>query len=147
MYIDNMERLLHKWETAKQLVPEPQLYQENNTSKNGLLFFGTSTASCIEARDLLAEEGTAIDCLRVCAFPFNRTIEQFIAEHDQVFVVEQNRDGQLRKLLVGECDIDPKKLVSVPLYDGMPITARQVIDHVNAKTRTAVVTPLHKQPA
>lgn len=147
VYVDNMERLLRKWESAKQLVPEPQLYQPDNASEYGLLFFGTSTASCLEARDLLQADGFAVDCLRVRAFPFNQTIEQFIADHRQVFVVEQNRDGQLRKLLVGECDIDPKKLISVPLYDGMPITARQVIDHITATTRSAVVTPLRQQPA
>ena len=143
-YVRVMNRLLHKWETAAELVPEPELYQMENTSSDGLLFFGSTTAAALEAADALQEEGIALDALRVRAFPFNETVLQFIAEHERIFVVEQNRDGQLRKLLVAECDIAPQKLERVNFYDGMPITAAKIVEEVGRYCRSAKVTPLRR---
>lgn len=125
-YKRNMDRLLVKWETTKALVPKPQLYQEINQSECGMLFFGTSTFSSEEARELLAAREIHLDALRIKAFPFGKETEDFIRSHKLVFVIEQNRDGQLRSLIIQEMQHDPHQLVSVLNYDGMPITADQI---------------------
>lgn len=127
-YERNMERLLAKWETAKTYVPEPEIIGEGHSI--GIVHFGTSKHATLEAADLLAEEGIAVDTCRIRAFPFNKDIAEFIEQHDTVFVVEQNRDAQMRSLLVNECDIDPKHLRKVLNFDGMPLTARFIVDHI-----------------
>ncbi len=144
-YRRNMERLLVKWETAKALVPAPETYPAVDATPEGVLFFGTSTAAALEALDLLAEEGIALDGLRVRAFPFGREVTDFIDAHDRVFVVEQNRDGQLRKLLIAECDINPGKLRAVNCFDGMPITARFIRDAIRSGVGGGQVVPLRRQ--
>lgn len=126
-YKRNMDRLLKKFNTAKDLVPAPQLYQETNQSKEGILFFGTSKYAAEEALHLLKKDGKTLDAIRIKAFPFNQTVEDFIHSHDRVYVVEQNRDAQLRSLLMIELEIDPKKLIKILNYDGMPITADDII--------------------
>lgn len=125
-YKRNMDRLIVKWETAKKLVPKPQVYQKQNHCEWGMVFFGTSTFSSEEARDLLAEQEIQLDALRIKAFPFGAEIEAFIHAHHRIFVIEQNRDGQMRDLLIQEMQLSPQKLVSVLNYDGMPITADQI---------------------
>lgn len=143
-YRRNMERLLVKWETAKTLVPAARTHPAARETTQGVLFFGTSTASTLEALDLLAEEGIHLDGLRVRAFPFGQEVLDFIAAHEQVFVVEQNRDGQLRKLLIAECDIEPGQLRAVNCFDGMPITARFIRDGIRSGIGGQVV-PLRRQ--
>ncbi|MGB7500135.1 MAG: 2-oxoacid:acceptor oxidoreductase subunit alpha [Moheibacter sp.] len=130
-YKRNMDRLLKKFNTAKDLVPAPELYQETNQSKEGILFFGTSKYAAEEALHLLKKEGKILDAIQIKAFPFNQTVEDFIHSHDKVFVVEQNRDAQLRSLLMIELEIDPKKLIKVLNYDGMPITAQDILRKMN----------------
>jgi len=134
-YQRNMERLEVKWETAKTLVPAPQRYQEACTQKHGVIFFGTTTDSAQEAMDILGEQGIHFDALRLRGFPFNQTVDEFITSHERVFVIEQNRDGQMKGLLVNELQIDPRKITSVLNYDGMPITAdnivRQILNYLN----------------
>lgn len=125
-YQRNMDRLQTKWETAKKIVPAAQLYQESNQSEIGMLFFGTSTYSSEEAKDILEEKEIQLDAIRIKAFPFGTETEAFIRSHKLVFIIEQNRDGQLRSLIINEMQMNPKKLVSVLNYDGMPITA----DHI-----------------
>lgn len=122
-YKRNMDRLAKKFETAKSKVPGPVIYNAKNTSKIGMIFFGTSTYSSEEAVDLMKAEGTAIDMMRIRSFPFNKEVHDFINSHDKVFVVEQNRDAQMRSLFMIELNINPDKLISVLNYDGMPITA------------------------
>lgn len=143
-YRRNMERLLVKWETAKTLVPAARTHPAARETTQGVLFFGTSTASTLEALDQLAEENIHLDGLRVRAFPFGQEVLDFIAAHEQVFVVEQNRDGQLRKLLIAECDIEPGKLRAVNCFDGMPITARFIRDAIRSGIGGQVV-PLRRQ--
>lgn len=131
-YERNMNRLIRKWETAKQLVPSAEISVSPSPGAVGILFFGTSTFSSEEAKDLLAEEGIAVDSIRIKAFPFGKEVAEFVDSHSQVFVIEQNRDAQMRKMLIMELDCNPKKLVPVLNYDGMPITAdsiRQQITH------------------
>ncbi len=142
-YERNMQRLLKKWESAKTLVPEPVVIGEGNSI--GVIHFGTSRDATLEAIDYLAEEGIRVDSLRVRAFPFNQQVEDFIEQHEKVFVVEQNRDAQLRSLLVNECEVSPKRLLSVLNYNGTPITARQIRDKIASVCRGDNVRPLHKK--
>ncbi|MBI2271529.1 MAG: 2-oxoacid:acceptor oxidoreductase subunit alpha [Bacteroidetes bacterium] len=129
-YQRNMERLVKKWNTAKGMVPSPVAYQDKNQFKHGVIFFGTSTYSTEEAIDLLKEQKIFVDALRLRAFPFNKTVEDFINSHEKIFVIEQNRDAQLRSLLMIELGADPKKLISVLNYDGLPITADHILKQV-----------------
>jgi 2-oxoglutarate ferredoxin oxidoreductase subunit alpha len=130
-YVRNMDRLLKKWDTAKNMVPAPVLYQQKNTSPLGLIYFGTSTYSAEEAMDLMKEDNTLFDAMRIKAFPFNKTVEDFIHSHEKVFVIDQNRDGQMRTLLINELGINPQKLVAVLNYDGMPVTAHLIVTAIN----------------
>lgn len=135
-YVRNVDRLSRKWDTAKRQVPAAELYQDGKESETGMVFFGTTTYAALEAMDKLEAEGLTIDSMRLKAFPFGPEVEQFIAEHDQIFVIEQNRDAQMRTLLINELDVDPKKLVPVLNYDGMPITADnihgQIVNAINS---------------
>ena len=124
VYVDNVERLLRKFETAKALVPAPVRRDAAKATKSGVIYFGSTTAAMHEALDMLEAEGRGLDALRVRGFPFNAEVETFIAAHDQVFVVEQNRDAQLRLLLMNECGVAPAKLTAILHFDGTPITAR-----------------------
>ena len=150
-YVANMDRLLKKWETAKDVVPAPEVYQEKNVSEYGAIFFGTSTQSAIEALDGLREEGIEIDALRVKAFPFNNTVEQFIKDHKKVFVIEQNRDAQLKQLIVNDCGFDPAQFIPVLNFDGMAITADFIKTEIRkshpACSSTKNVTPIRKNKA
>ncbi len=130
VYVRIVNRLLKKWETAKQKVPQPELYQEKSQHTRGIIFFGTSTYAALEAMELLEQRGIVLDAMRVKAFPFNKKISDFIEEHDQVFVIEQNRDKQFRSLLVNELELYPKKLISILNYDGMPITADTIVNQI-----------------
>ena len=131
-YQDNMERLLRKFETAKSYVPAPVQKNAATSTKLGAIYYGSTSDSMEEAADLLAAEGVEIDLLRVRAFPFNNTVDAFIEQHEQVFVVEQNRDAQLRTLLINEGDLNPRQLVRILHYDGTPITARQIAGQIRA---------------
>ena len=93
---------------------------------------------------MLKAAGNHLDMLRVRAFPFHHTVDDFIADHDFVFVVEQNRDAQLRSLIVNECGIDPARLVPILHYDGTPITARFIANAIGERLDALKVTPLRK---
>ncbi len=123
-YADNMERLLKKHATARNLLPAPILHPASAPTRRGVIYYGSTSPAMTEAEALLAEQGMPVDLLRVRGFPFHDDVADFIAAHDQVFVVEQNRDGQLRTLLIAELEIDPARLVRIVHYDGTPITAR-----------------------
>lgn len=125
-YVRNMERLLKKWETAKQYVPAPELYQTENRSRDAMIFFGTSTYAALEALEQLDADGLPLDALRLRSTPFSDVVRNFIDQHERVYVVEQNRDGQMRTLLINELEINPRKLVPVLNFDGMPITAEAI---------------------
>ena len=123
-YVYNMERLLRKWQTAKALVPQPVIEPGQRPGGPAALFFGSTSPAMAEAVALLRVRGIDLATLRIRALPFPDSIADFIAGHDRVFVVEQNRDGQMRTLLVNEFGIDPARLHPVLHYDGTPITAR-----------------------
>jgi len=138
LYVDNMERLERKFETAKSYLPVPEQFTVEGGSDYGVIFFGTSTDATLEALDMLAADGLAMDGLRVRAFPFNKDVDKFIAEHKEVFVVEQNRDGQLRSLLINENNADQRKLISILNYNGMPITATFICEQIKQSHPMAV---------
>ncbi len=144
VYVDNMQRLLKKFETAKSLVPKPVRHAAKQATRYGAIYFGSTTPAMHEALETLEEHGINLNTLRVRGFPFSHEVTDFIAEHDQVFVIEQNRDAQLRTLLVAECNIDPRKLVSILHYDGTPITARFIIGAIAARLQPPNVVPLRK---
>lgn len=140
VYARNMERLLKKWDTAKNIVPAPVLYQTENRSPYGLIFFGTSTYSAEEAMDDMEASGTVFDAMRLKSFPFNKTVEDFIHSHEMVFIIEQNRDAQMRSLLINELNVNPQKMISVLNFDGMPITAQFISTRINKILSPAINT-------
>jgi len=123
-YIYNMQRLLQKFEHAKTIVPQPILHTAAQKARYGVIYFGSTSPAMDEAVVTLEQNGLHLDTVRVRAFPFADSIADFIAAHERIFVVEQNRDGQLRTMLINEFGIDPAHLVSILHYDGTPITAR-----------------------
>ena len=136
-YVDNMERLSKKFINAINLLPVPETKQSKKAAQLGLIFFGTTSHPIAEAIDQLKEQGLVADSLRIKAFPFHQTIEQFIEEHSvqnkQVFVIEQNRDAQMKSLLVNELQIDPNKLASILNFDGLPVTSDVIVQAVLAQ--------------
>lgn len=138
VYARNMDRLLKKWNTSKDMVPAPYVYQKENKSPYGLIFFGTSTYSAEEAMDTMASGGLNFDAMRLRAFPFNQTVEDFIHTHEKIFIIEQNRDGQMRSLLINELSVDPQKMIPVLNYDGMPITAHAIMTLINKNLSSAL---------
>lgn len=130
-YQRNVDRLTRKWETAKGMVPAPQFYQQQNASETGILFFGTSQYAAEEAMDLMKETGIKVDAMRIKSFPFSEVVSDFIQSHKRIFVIEQNRDAQMKSLLMIELGADPAKLISILNYDGMPITADFIMKHIS----------------
>jgi 2-oxoglutarate ferredoxin oxidoreductase subunit alpha len=138
VYARNMDRLLKKWDTTKDIVPAPVFYQQENKSPYGLIFFGTSTYSAEEAMDEMEVSGTVFDAMRLRSFPFNKTVEDFIHSHEMVFIIEQNRDGQMRSLLINELNVNPQKMIAVLNFDGMPITAQFISTRINKTLSPAI---------
>jgi 2-oxoglutarate/2-oxoacid ferredoxin oxidoreductase subunit alpha len=143
-YVDNMQRLLKKFETAKTLVPKPVATPAKQATGYGVLYFGSTTAAMREALEALEGQGIHVDGLRLRGFPFGQEVLDFIAAHEQVFVVEQNRDAQLRTLLLAEAGLDPAKLTPILHYDGTPITERFISRAIAERLRALNVTPLRK---
>jgi 2-oxoglutarate ferredoxin oxidoreductase subunit alpha len=143
-YQRNMQRLLKKFETAKDLVPRPLQANAAKPTRYGVIYFGSTAPAMDEAQEMLTAEGNHLDLLRVRGFPFHHTVDDFIADHDFVFVVEQNRDGQLRSLIVNECGIDPARLVPILHYNGTPISARFIAGAIGERLDALKVTPLRK---
>ncbi len=123
-YIYNVERLLKKFKTAATLVPQPVVRSAKQKATLGIIYFGSTSPAMHEALDVLEQQGIHLDAMRLRAFPFPDSVAEFIAAHEQVYVVEQNRDAQMHQLLVNELDIDPARLVRVLHFDGTPITGR-----------------------
>jgi len=125
-------------------VPGPVIPQGARPAKSGVIWFGSTGAAMSEALAGLEAEGIRIDKLRIRAFPFADAVAEFIQAHEHVFVVEQNRDAQMKSLLVNECGIDPARLVSILHYDGTPITARFIMREITEKARLFNVVPMRK---
>jgi 2-oxoglutarate ferredoxin oxidoreductase subunit alpha len=143
-YVENMQRLLHKFETAKRLVPPPEKRAAPETTKFGVLYFGSTTVAMEEAFEALEARGVHLDAMRLRGFPFADEVSDFIADHERVFVVEQNRDAQMRTLLTTELEIDPAKLVPILHYDGTPITARFIVKAISDIVSVVTFAPSRK---
>ena len=143
-YVYNMERLLRKFETAKKLVPRPLLTPAEKPARFGAIFYGSTAPAMYEALDVLSARGIHINALRVRGFPFADEIADFVAAHPWVFVVEQNRDAQLKTLLVNEAKVNPSRLLSILHYDGTPITARYIVDQISKHAVARTVVPLKR---
>ena len=127
-----LSRLTKKFQTASSTVPAPIFNQEENSSSIGVIYFGSTDCSMQEALDDLEDQNINVDAMRIRSFPFNLEVWEFIEEHDLLFIVEQNRDGQMRTLLMAEGGIIPDKLVSILCFDGQPITASFITSKINA---------------
>ncbi len=129
-YQRNMDRLVKKWVTAREYVPSSQLYQKQHSSEYGILFFGTSQYAAEEAMDMLKEAKISVDGLRIKSFPFDQIAINFLHDHKHIFVVEQNRDAQMKSLIMIELGISSEKLISVLNYDGLPVTATNIVHQI-----------------
>ncbi|WP_340645511.1 2-oxoacid:acceptor oxidoreductase subunit alpha [Phenylobacterium sp.] len=141
VYVDNVQRLLKKFETAKGLAPAPVRRDAPKPTRTGVIYYGSTGAAMDEALQVMEAQGRHVDALRVRGFPFADAVFDFIAAHDEVFVVEQNRDGQLRTLIMNEGGVDPAKLTPVLHYDGTPITARFIAGQIAGRLSPAEPTP------
>jgi len=131
-YERGMKRLLNKWETARCLVPLPECTIRDDQGSCAVIYYGSTTAAALEALDRLEDNGIILNRMRIKAFPFQKEIFEFIARHDTVFIIEQNRDAQMRILLAGECQVAPGKLTPVTSFNGLPITARIITNQIHS---------------
>jgi 2-oxoglutarate/2-oxoacid ferredoxin oxidoreductase subunit alpha len=130
-YQEVLDRLMVKWATAKKLVPRAVI-DATAGSKIGLVSIGSCDGAVHEARDLLKAQGVAVDYMRVRSFPFSEDVERFLAAHEVLFVIEQNRDAQLRSLLTLETAVEKSKLRSLLHYNGLPISSAFIVEGVLA---------------
>src|SRR6201995_5649774 len=140
-----MKRLHRKLKTAKDMVRRPLQANAAKPTKCGSIYYGSTSPAMDEAIHMIEARGQALDRLRVRAFPFHSSVTSFLADHDFVFVVEQNRDAQMRSLIVNECGVDPVRLVPILNYDGTPITARFIAREIGDALDALKVTPLRKE--
>jgi 2-oxoglutarate ferredoxin oxidoreductase subunit alpha len=130
-YVNNLNRLDHKWKTARTIVPAPVVERATAGAKIGIIAFGSSHWAVVESVDELKKQGVAVDYLRLKAYPFSAAVQEFIASHDRVYVVEQNRDAQMLQLI--KMDIEAKDVVrlrSILNYDGHPLEALLVTESI-----------------
>jgi 2-oxoglutarate ferredoxin oxidoreductase subunit alpha len=126
----NLSRILKKFEGAHKFLPQPIFKQETNSSAKGLIYFGSTEAAMQESLDQLSDSGFPIDAMRIRSFPFSPKIWDFIDQHESIFLVEQNRDAQMKTLLVSEGKVNPEKFISVLCFDGAPITAKFISESI-----------------
>ncbi|MGB5014968.1 MAG: hypothetical protein WBO68_13170, partial [Pyrinomonadaceae bacterium] len=145
-YRRNVDRLSRKWDTAKELVPQPEFFRGSPpyeggvaaasadgvvlSACDGVIYFGTSSYAAEEALEFLAAEDIHLDAMRARGFPFGQAFRDFVDAHERIFVIEQNRDAQFRSLMMIELGTDSAKLISVLNYDGMPITADNIVRQI-----------------
>ena len=141
-YVENVTRLLRKFETAKKLVPQPVLHKAKEPARFGALYYGSTSPAMGEALDDLAAQGIHVDAMRVRGFPFAAEVKEFVMSHPGAFIIEQNRDAQLKTMLVTEEQINVDRLISVLHYDGTPITARFIADHIAKHIAAHTVVPI-----
>lgn len=134
-----IDRIRRKFDTAATVVPKPESDIRDKSGKTGIIYFGATRPAVLEGLDELERAGVRLNAMRLKAFPFNEDVKAFCAAHDQIFVVEQNRDAQMRSLLITEADIPATKLIPALSYDGMPTTA--------AFVRKTVLAHLHPEKA
>ncbi len=146
-YVYNMQRLLEKHETAKTLVPKPVLTPAKQPARFGAIYYGSTSPAMHEALEALAWQGIYVNALRVRAFPFQDEINDFVQSHSKVFLIEQNRDAQLKTLLVNEAGVNPASLISILHYDGTPITARFITNEIAQIVSALNIRPIKRDKA
>jgi 2-oxoglutarate ferredoxin oxidoreductase subunit alpha len=146
-YVYNMRRLQKKFEFAKTLVPRPVLTPAREPARFGAIYYGSTSPAMHEALESLASMGIFVNALRIRAFPFQDEINDFVQSHSKVFVIEQNRDAQLKTLMVNDAGINPASLISVLHYDGTPITARFITEEISQIVAALNVRPIKKDKA
>jgi 2-oxoglutarate ferredoxin oxidoreductase subunit alpha len=120
---ENMRRIARKFQTAASLVPKPEILTRDPRARMGVIYFGSTRPAVLEALDELEAEGIRLNAMRLKAFPFSKEVKAFCDAHERIFVVEQNRDAQMRSLLMLEAGVDGGKLIAAVNFDGMPLTA------------------------
>jgi 2-oxoglutarate ferredoxin oxidoreductase subunit alpha len=133
VYVDNMERLKKKFETAKKLVPAPVRAEARETTRFGAVYFGSTTCAMDEAIGDLEKNGIRLNRLRLRGYPFTDEVIEFFRSHERVFLVEQNRDAQMRTLLLDTGLVEAGKIISVLHYDGTPITAQFIVGEIGRR--------------
>jgi 2-oxoglutarate ferredoxin oxidoreductase subunit alpha len=133
---DNLIRLKKKFETARAYVPAPVIEKQAG-ARMGIIAFGSSLPAIQEARHQLSAAGIHSDFMRVRAVPFTAEVRNFISQYERVYVVEQNRDGQLNQLLTLECPDLATRLFSIAYTDGLPLTARLVREAILSREEEA----------
>jgi len=134
-YQEVVDRLLAKWESAKSAVPAPIVQKAASQTRYGMIAIGTSDAAATEARTRLEADGMPVDYMRVRAFPFTDEVEAFMADHDEVFIIEQNRDAQLLNMLLTETNVPREKLIPILHYSGEPLNYRFVCDALEKRIK------------
>jgi len=134
-YQQVVDRLRTKWATAAKLVPEPVIRKARKPADWGIVAVGSCDPAISEALDKLAEKGIHVDYCRVRAFPFGKKVVQFLEQHNRVFVVEQNRDAQLRSLLALETNYPLQRMQSILSYGGLPMDCRCIVEGLQEAQR------------
>ena len=137
-YREVVDRLAKKLKTAEEAVPAPEIHRGSGSAPIGLVALGGTHAAMLEARDRLAQQGIEVDYMRIKAFPFGRAVREFLNGHETLFVVEQNRDAQLRSLLAIETGVPRDRMTAVLEYGGLPLTADFVTGEVTRHLEAAV---------
>jgi len=132
-YKEVVDRLSEKWANSRHACPQPVLRKASKKASAGILAIGSSDPAVLEAQDRLAKQGIHVDYMRIRAFPFADAVEDFMAAHDVIYVVEQNRDAQLMSLLINETNVTKDKLVSVRYYAGEPLSYKFVMNAISEK--------------
>ncbi|MGE3915912.1 MAG: 2-oxoacid:acceptor oxidoreductase subunit alpha [Hyphomicrobiaceae bacterium] len=132
-----VDRIRKKFDTAATIVPKPEITTRDPAGKVGLIYFGATRPAVLEALDYLDRDGVRVNSLRLKAFPFTDEVKAFCAAHETIFVVEQNRDAQMRQLLMVEGQVPQEKLIPMLNYDGTPMTADFVRQSVLRHLRPA----------
>ncbi len=135
-WVENMDRLKRKFETARRLVPPPAV-ELREGARIGIIAYGTTEPAIAEARDRLALQGIETSFLRLKALPVSEDVRHFVEQHDRVYVIELNRDGQMHEILRLELPELTTKLISLAILDGLPLTARWVVENLLEKENGA----------
>lgn len=144
VYVDNVDRLLKKFDTARSLVPAAIRTDAAQATNIGVIYFGSTSPAMTEALDMFEAAGVSVNALRLRAFPFGDEVIEFINAHEQLFVIEQNRDAQMRSLIINELEISPAILMPVLHFDGTPITASFIAEKIQQALKVSNVTPIRK---
>ncbi|MBT6139956.1 MAG: 2-oxoacid:acceptor oxidoreductase subunit alpha [Rhodospirillaceae bacterium] len=135
VHAENLRRLNRKFDTGAKILPGPEFGQESQRSTIGIIYFGTTATAMPEALEQLEDQDIIVDTMRIRAFPFALEVAEFVRAHETVYIIEQNRDAQMRMLLMNECDLAPDKMKKILNYDGMPVTARFIAENIAAAVK------------